>query len=61
MGVESTARSAFEHGYNQVFVEDAMASFTDEMHGFVFKAIFPRIGRIRSTNEVLQELDLTKE
>ena len=28
MGVESTARSAFEHGYQQVFVEDAMASRT---------------------------------
>lgn len=27
MGVESTARSAFEQGYNQVFVEDAMAIY----------------------------------
>ena len=54
MGVESTARDAFERGYEQVFVEDATASFTEEMHVFVMKNIFPRIGRVRSTEDVLK-------
>lgn len=53
VGVESTARDAYERGYDQVFVEDAMASPTPEAHANTLKYIFPRIGRIRSTDEVL--------
>src|ERR1039458_3152477 len=48
-GVESTARDAYERGYAQIFVEDAMASMTVEAHEFVVKNIFPRIGQVRST------------
>jgi len=54
MGVESTARDAYERGYNLVFVENAMASFTAEMHEFAVANIFPRIGRVRNTEEVLE-------
>ena len=53
IGVESTARSAFEHGYAQVFAEDAMASMGAEMHDFTVKNIFPRIGNVRSTEQVI--------
>jgi nicotinamidase-related amidase len=56
MGVESTARDAFERGYDLVFVEDAMSSLTAEWHGFSVTQIFPRIGRVRSTEEVLAAL-----
>ena len=56
IGVESTARSAFEHGYAQVFVEDAMASVSAELHDFAVKNIFPRLGHVRSTDEVLAAL-----
>jgi nicotinamidase-related amidase len=31
-GVESTARFAYEYGYQQIFAEDAMASRSDEQH-----------------------------
>ena len=54
LGVESTARDAWERGYHLVFVEDAMATFTPEMHAFATNAIFPMIGRIRSTAEVIE-------
>jgi nicotinamidase-related amidase len=57
-GVESTARDAYERGYAQIFVEDAMASMTAEAHEFVVKSIFPRIGQVRSTDEVLSALPL---
>ena len=57
-GVESTARDAYERGYAQIFVEDAMASMTAEAHEFVVKNIFPRIGQVRSTDEVLSALAL---
>ena len=56
IGVESTARDAFERGYHQILVEDAMSSFSVETHEFAVKNIFPRLGRIRSTNEVLSAL-----
>ena len=55
-GVESTARDAYERGYEQVFVEDAMAGMTAAAHGFPITAIFPRIGLVRSTEQVLAAL-----
>ncbi len=55
-GVESTARDAYERGYEQVFVEDAMAGMTAEAHAFAVRTIFPRIGLVRSTEEVLAAL-----
>jgi nicotinamidase-related amidase len=55
-GVESTARDAYELGYALVFVEDAMAGLTSAAHAFAVSTIFPRIGRIRSTEEVLAAL-----
>jgi nicotinamidase-related amidase len=55
-GVESTARDAFERGYALVFVEDAMAGLSESAHAFAVSTIFPRIGRIRSTEQVLAAL-----
>ncbi len=54
MGVESTARDAFERGYHLVFVEDAMAATSAEAHRFACEQIFPRIGQVRSTDEVVR-------
>ncbi len=56
IGVESTARDAYERGYHQILVEDAMSSMSAETHEFAVKNIFPRLGKIRSTNEVLSAL-----
>jgi nicotinamidase-related amidase len=53
IGVESTARAAYEHGYQLVLVEDAMAALSAEEHVFAIKKIFPRLGLVRSTEEVL--------
>lgn len=52
-GVESTARDAYERGYELLFAEDAMASRTKEDHDFAITRIFPRIGRIRLTAEII--------
>jgi nicotinamidase-related amidase len=52
-GVESTARAAYDRGYELVFAEDAMSSVSAEAHGFVISNIFPRMGRVRSTEQVL--------
>jgi nicotinamidase-related amidase len=56
IGVESTARDAYERGYQQVFVEDAMTSRSAEEHQHTVTRIFPRIGRVRSTEQVLVAL-----
>jgi nicotinamidase-related amidase len=55
-GVESTARFAYELGFNQIFVEDAMAARSKEEHEYPKKYIFPRLGLIRNTEEVLKAL-----
>ncbi|HEY4414755.1 MAG TPA: hydrolase [Verrucomicrobiae bacterium] len=56
IGVESTARFAFEYGFQQIFVEDAMSAFSTEEHAMTVTKIFPRIGRVRATAEVLAGL-----
>jgi nicotinamidase-related amidase len=56
MGVESTARDAYERDYRLVFAEDAITSFSAEHHEFAMRNIFPRIGRVRSTSEILDAL-----
>jgi nicotinamidase-related amidase len=55
-GVESTARSAYELGYQLLLVEDAMASFSKTQHDFATQNIFPRLGRVRTTVEIVRAL-----
>jgi nicotinamidase-related amidase len=52
-GVESTARFAYEYGYQQIFAEDAMTSRSEEQHSAAVNFIFKRIGRVRKTGEIL--------
>ncbi len=56
VGVESTARAGFDHGYNFVFVEDAMAAREADVHTFAVTRYFPTIGRVRSTRDVLDAI-----
>ncbi|MGA2091359.1 MAG: isochorismatase family protein [Endomicrobiales bacterium] len=56
IGVESTARCAFEYGYQQIFAEDAMTAMSAEEHLFTIAKIFPRIGRVRKTQEIMAAL-----
>ncbi|MBU6141513.1 hydrolase [Patescibacteria group bacterium] len=53
IGVESTARAAYELGYHQVFAEDATAALSAEEHSFTMAHIFPRMGKVRSTADIL--------
>ena len=55
-GVESTARDAYERGYQQVFVEDVCSARAAEDHAFVFRTVFPRIGRVRPADDVMMAL-----
>jgi nicotinamidase-related amidase len=52
-GVESTARSAYDHGYNVVLVVDAMTDRSEEGHRHCVEKIFPRLGETETTENVL--------
>lgn len=56
IGVESTARFAYEYGYQQIFVEDAMTAHSKEGHDATVTLVFPRMGRVRKTEDILSEL-----
>jgi nicotinamidase-related amidase len=56
VGVESTARSAYDHGYNVVLVLDAMTDRDAEAHRHSVEKIFPRLGETDTTRNVLQRL-----
>lgn len=53
IGVETTARDAYQRGYNQVFATDAMAASTKDEHETTLKYIFPRIGLLRTADQIL--------
>ncbi|EUJ29299.1 Isochorismatase family protein yecD [Listeria grayi] len=57
LGVDTTAREAFMLGYNQVFSIDAMSGFTQEEHDHVKNYIFPRMGKIRTTAEIIASFE----
>jgi nicotinamidase-related amidase len=56
IGVESTARFAWELGYDIVFAEDATSGPDGAMHANSFEKVFPRLGRVRTTADVLAAL-----
>jgi nicotinamidase-related amidase len=55
-GVESTGRGADDHGYDTVFVTDAMTGLDDHAHDFAVDYILPRLGRVVTTEELLAQL-----
>ena len=54
IGVESTARDAWERGYNLTFASDATTDTVAENYARSMDAIFPRIGEIGTTDEILK-------
>jgi nicotinamidase-related amidase len=56
IGVESTARQGTGLGFGFVIVEDACTTISTEAQRFAFETIFPRLARVRKTNEVIAAL-----
>ena len=56
IGVESTARFAYEYGYKQIFAEDAMTAMSTEEHEMSVEKILKRIGQVRKTQEILGKI-----
>jgi nicotinamidase-related amidase len=56
MGVEASARTAYDHGYNVVLVEDAMSDLSAESHRHSIETSFTRIGEVATTADVLARI-----
>jgi nicotinamidase-related amidase len=55
-GVESTARSAYDHGYHVVLATDAMTDTDPDAHANSVERIFPKLGETTTTVEILDLL-----
>lgn len=53
IGVESTARQAYEHGFHVTLVTDAMTDLSLEAHDNSVTRIFPRLGETGTTAEIV--------
>jgi nicotinamidase-related amidase len=56
IGVESTARSAYDLGYHVTLIVDAMTDRDAEAHRYSIEKIFPRLGETANTDDVLKLL-----
>jgi nicotinamidase-related amidase len=56
MGVESTARSAHEHGYHVVLATDAMLDPDQTSHENSISRVFPKLGETTTTRDILTAL-----
>jgi nicotinamidase-related amidase len=53
IGVESTARQAWEHGYELVIASDAITSSSAEGHDMSVKHILPRLARLAGSGDIV--------
>ncbi|TDB70383.1 isochorismatase family protein [Micromonospora sp. KC721] len=56
MGVESTARAASDHGFEVIFVADAMSGMAAAEHDHALTVVLPRFGEVVTTDEVIDWL-----
>ena len=56
IGVESTARAAFDLGYHIVTIKDAMTDLDAAAHQHSIEKIFPRLSEVTECTDVLAQL-----
>jgi nicotinamidase-related amidase len=56
IGVESTARDAWERSYNLTFASDAMTDRVSDAHDRALEYIFPRLGEIGTVDDILRKM-----
>jgi nicotinamidase-related amidase len=55
-GVESTARQAYEQGFNVTLALDAMTDLSSEAHDHSIKNVFPRLGETGTSRQIIDLL-----
>lgn len=53
VGVESTARQAYEFGFNVTLAIDAMTDMNPDAHVYATKTVFPRLGETGTTQDII--------
>ena len=59
IGEEGTGRAASEHGYNISFANDAMTDTKMEAHQNSMNNIFPRLGEVGTSAEIIEKMEHT--
>jgi nicotinamidase-related amidase len=59
-GVESTARQAYEAGFNVTLAIDAMTDARPAAHDYSISNVFPRLGETGTTQAIIDLLDRTR-
>jgi nicotinamidase-related amidase len=59
-GVESTARQAYEAGFNVTLAIDAMTDGRPEAHAYSIASVFPRLGETGTTQAIIDLLERTR-
>jgi len=57
IGVETTARQAYERGFNVTLATDAMTDMFADAHENSINRIFPRLGELGTTQEIIAKLN----
>ena len=55
-GVESTARQAYEQGFNVTLALDAMTDLRAEAHDYSIRNVFPRLGETGTSQQIIDLL-----
>jgi nicotinamidase-related amidase len=61
VGVEATARQAFELGFNVTLALDAMTDLRAESHAYSIANVFPRLGETGTAQQIVALLDRLQE
>ena len=57
VGVEATARQAYEQGFNVTLALDAMTDIREQAHEYSIGNVFPHLGETGSTQEIISLLE----
>ena len=57
VGVEATARQAYEQGFNVTLALDLMTDVREEAHEYSIQNVFPRLGETGSTQKIISLLE----
>ncbi|ALJ74246.1 Isochorismatase family protein YecD [Burkholderia pseudomallei] len=61
VGVESTAREAYENNYNVVIVSDAVSTWSTDAQTFALTQIFPKLGQVATAADVEAALETQQQ
>jgi nicotinamidase-related amidase len=59
-GVESTARRAYEQGFNVALAVDASTDARSEAHAYSLANVFPRLGETGTMQQIIDLLEVRR-